>query len=94
MTGLQTIINDYNICCSHANRHKSKDNRGCARLCGSNHSAGAYFLLSDSEDNSIELADDDTGVTVKGAFKEGSVIESKTIEITDDHLNTMKTNGF
>ncbi len=56
--------------------------------------AGAYFLLSDSEDNSIELADDDTGVTVKGAFKEGSVIESKTIEITDDHLNTMKTNGF
>lgn len=51
-------------------------------------------MLSDSEDNSIELADDDTGVTVKGAFKEGSVIESKTIEITDDHLNTMKTNGF
>lgn len=58
--------------------------------------AGAYFLLSDSdsEDNSIELTDDNTGVTVKGAFKEGSTVESKKVEITDDHLNTMKTNGF
>ena len=60
--------------------------------------AAAVVIINDSdEDTEISLSNEDTGVTVRGNFEEGSRLDSKKVEendVSDEHKQTLKDNGL
>lgn len=60
--------------------------------------AAAVVIMSDSdEDTKRSLSDEDTGVTVKGNFEEGSRLDSKKVEeseVSDGHKQILSDNGL